>query len=389
MAFTQSFTAQHEQGHIRSANADYATARTGGTIIKQSTGLDNFFVGQSLSAGTYYVWEGLFEFDTSTLPDDATITAATLYLTIQADSTTTDFDIEVRVKDWGVSLDNGDWVSGADLSALPLAASLSTAGLSGEFGIAFSDTSQIAKTGRTKLQLSSSRHRVGNTPSGDEYLSLWTTTKNAGTEPRLSVTYTSASKTEGQHGPNHALISSAASSTPYDDNNWDYPLLRALGKADYFAGIYSSSFDTNDYSYLSYMRGFEFSVGAEDTIVGVVVEMESYYVTNTFAVASIKLTDADGAVQGDDRYADDGNCTSTDKATPDVLTFGGATETWGATLTPAIVNDPDFGVKFSVQAKGNDCDAYVTNIRMTIYVEAEEEPPAATTFMVPRWPGVW
>lgn len=57
-------------------------------------------------------------------------------------------------------------------------------------------------------------------------------------------------------------------------------------------------------------------------------------------------------------------------STPTSITYGGPTDTWGTTpaLTPAIVNDPTFMVRFSESNMGGaGAVATISGIRMTVY----------------------
>ena len=185
-----------------------------------------------------------------------------------------------------------------------------------------------------------------------------------------------------ESGPNICGTVSQAASTPYDDTVWSVPERLTADDGSY-AYITTSSFDTGLYSYLVKCTNFGFEIPAGATIDGVTVELDSCYETSTWAVAHIKLLDADGVAQGDDRYSDDGDCTSTSTLAPDILTFGGATETWGATLSSAVVNDADWGIQFAIQAKGDDCDALIDSCGVTVaYTEAT--PPEFTGIRVTR-----
>jgi hypothetical protein len=65
---------------------------------------------------------------------------------------------------------------------------------------------------------------------------------------------------------------------------------------------------------------------------------------------------------------------STDRADPgrwlSVLvyaTYGGATDLWGGTWTPADINHPDFGLAFAVQRTSGPGDiAYVDHVRVIV-----------------------
>lgn len=52
---------------------------------------------------------------------------------------------------------------------------------------------------------------------------------------------------------------------------------------------------------------------------------------------------------------------------PTVYTYGGATDNWGSSWTPALINDPTFGLLFRVTNSSYDQPASVDHLTMTIY----------------------
>src|SRR5688572_13010846 len=86
-------------------------------------------------------------------------------------------------------------------------------------------------------------------------------------------------------------------------------------------------------------RNFSLNIPADAVVAGITVRVEaSEHSTSTEALNAQIQNDA-GALVGSSKPA---TINGTGKA---VYTYGGAADTWGATLTPAIVNDPDFGVR--------------------------------------------
>jgi len=145
------------------------TATGGGTNVftnegYNAVGMDPFDFAQ----------ESFLAFDTSSIPDGATITSVTLSLWGEADGSTQDFTIEARLYDWGASLTGADWRSIADLGSLTLLASRSSAGWAvGSYNVFTSEAaflSNINKTGSTRFLLCSSRHRTNVDPSQNEYV---------------------------------------------------------------------------------------------------------------------------------------------------------------------------------------------------------------------------
>jgi len=190
------------------ASADYSAARSGTSSLAAYTTDTGISVGQvhtdaswwdddlgeTFYSEQFWVYESFLSFDTSALTSGATVSAAVLRVTSSGDVSTTDFDIQARLRDWGTSLTTADWVAGADLSGLTLLGSYATSsGFTANTGYDLSDTAMAAnvnKTGTTRMLLCSSR-TVGNTaPTGDEFVSTYSSDYTGTTrDPVLTVTY--------------------------------------------------------------------------------------------------------------------------------------------------------------------------------------------------------
>ena len=191
-------------GYIESESTSYSSARAGTGSPVTALDTQGFCtVGQRAGGGgDYHCYAAFLDFDTSGIPDDATITAVELSLYGSFDASDTDFDIEARLHDWGASLTTADWVAGADLGAKTLLASKATSGWSAsaynaftENGSSFRDS--INKTGVTRVIVCSSRHRAGNTPTGDERITFYAAEEASTTkDPKLVVTYTTSTTHE-------------------------------------------------------------------------------------------------------------------------------------------------------------------------------------------------
>ncbi len=73
-----------------------------------------------------------------------------------------------------------------------------------------------------------------------------------------------------------------------------------------------------------------------------------------------------GSLVGDRRQETSDACHEVDQ----IKVFGSPTDTWGATLTPAIVNDVDFGVAVNYTATGGGGggnNGLIDHIGMTVY----------------------
>lgn len=187
--------ASSESGHIRSRNATYSTARSGGTLTPSVDGA-TMFVGQG-GGGIYDVWEAFLAFDLASagIPDGATITAAVLGIYATADDSGTDFTIGARDLDYGATLTSADWVAGASLSSTGTERATldTTPGISTSAYVDFTDAAMVALveaslSGTLRLVLYSSRTVSGSAPGGVETVTF--TGVGGSDKPRLVITYT-------------------------------------------------------------------------------------------------------------------------------------------------------------------------------------------------------
>lgn len=101
--------------------------------------------------------------------------------------------------------------------------------------------------------------------------------------------------------------------------------------------------DANGSDYLV-AKTFGFSIPAGATIKGVLVRVEASEHTSGTEPLRAQLQNESGTLFGSEKTtSNEGSISGTTKA---VYTYGSTSDLWGATLTPAIVNDPDFGVRF-------------------------------------------
>jgi hypothetical protein len=152
------------------------------------------------------VCQNALSFDTSSIPDTATITAATLKMWVGFDGSTLgrQLILEVYAYDYGASWDfSGDWIGGANFGGLTLLGTFTlntgthNAGELATFvesGSALRDA--INKTGDTRVVIIPQRFRTNNPPVDGTYESIQFKGGGFGggttEEPLLEVTYTTS-----------------------------------------------------------------------------------------------------------------------------------------------------------------------------------------------------
>ena len=176
-------------GRVYGADATYATARS----TAGASSVDGL-VGQVFVGATYYCDELFLEFDTSAIPDGAVITSAVLSLYGKTNEAGTAFNVIAAIRDYGTTLETGDYVAGASLSGLTTVASFASSGFTTSGYNDFADVAlpaNVDKTGVTRLILYSDRQAAGTAPSGFERLEFFLSNE-AGTfrDPQLVVVYT-------------------------------------------------------------------------------------------------------------------------------------------------------------------------------------------------------
>lgn len=180
-------------GLLESNHGTYSTARAGANLAANTTG--TIQANGQREFFNYRIYEFFVGFDTSAIPDGATVSSATVSLYGQSDSSSTDFTSQARLKDWGGTLTTADYVAGADLSSLTLLATHATSG--GWSTSAYNDytsdanfPSNVSKTGTTYIMFSSDRTSAGTSPSiaGSEFVDAYTADDSGTTrDPKLVV----------------------------------------------------------------------------------------------------------------------------------------------------------------------------------------------------------
>lgn len=199
-------------GWVYSYNATYATARTGSGTKGVSTAGNTGTVGQSLDTGTYECDEVFMAFDVSGVPGVTGATAAALKVVFDLDSSTTDFTLTAGItSDFG-TVTTADFISGADLSGLSTACTLSTAGISTGSYTTITNSGTVlldqVKLGATVfLCFYSSRHSGNNTPAGYELVGVRMADYTGTTsDPKIEVTATPVGSASGGSPMGHLLV---------------------------------------------------------------------------------------------------------------------------------------------------------------------------------------
>jgi len=188
-------------GEVSSKGYNYSDSRQGVTSFAYNSNLHYATVGQEgdNGFGEWYCYQAFIGFLTNNIPGDATITAVTLSLCTNAtNSSGTDFTVEARIKDWGGTVTQADYVPGDSLSGYTLVASKAASALSAvnsytDFTSETAFLTNINRSGTTYLFLSSSRTRLGNEPAegvNEEVRFYMEDEERTTRDPKLVITYT-------------------------------------------------------------------------------------------------------------------------------------------------------------------------------------------------------
>ena len=183
---TELFTSTTLDGYLQKYSAtSYADCQSATPTVRDETFVD---VGQYYAANEWCIWRAYISFDTSSIPDGATITGAELKLWVQGDFSDTDFNVNVydgTQPIWGDTLTASDWDCGTNSEGIILATANAVKNY--WFNISIG-TSYISKTEKTQFELRSSRE--GTTPTGDEYIRFYCgDSADDVYKPKLEVSY--------------------------------------------------------------------------------------------------------------------------------------------------------------------------------------------------------
>lgn len=192
---TLEITGSSNDGYVYGYHAStYLTARS--TAFVHDTTKNYGYVGQEINSG-YYIYRTFLKFDTSSIPDKATVIQANLKLYPIVDTSLTDFDIQIVKQGWSSqdplsdsnrdaafdgclagTVDSGKWLNTVNM-------------VLNQYNVSENlDPTWINKTGNTYYSLRSSRDYAGTTPTDDEFVTIrYANTPDASQRPILVVRY--------------------------------------------------------------------------------------------------------------------------------------------------------------------------------------------------------
>jgi hypothetical protein len=189
------FYSTTNDGNVSSSGISYKTIHDQLLGDVASSSLNTMNIGQQYGVtSTFFIYRGFLFFDTSSIPDTATIVSAYLLLYNASDHSTSDFDFTIRngqpdsphdplqTSDYYYANYSGD---GGSVNTSKIRAT-------GYFTISLDGTglSWISKTGTTKLCLEGSGDINDRAPTQNQYMTIYSADQGRGFKPKLYVTYT-------------------------------------------------------------------------------------------------------------------------------------------------------------------------------------------------------
>ncbi len=196
---TEVFVTSASDGRLEYSDAVYATAHDAINAEGKYDTLSYLYLGQrwyGFPDNNYYVWRSYVYFDTSALPDTAIITSSILSLRGYEDHSTANFNIVIQS---GQPTYPHDPLAVGDFDYTKYSgtgSSFSTAGFVttgyNNISLTAAGLTYISLIGETKLALLSSEDIADSTPTGEEWVIVYSYEKGAGYRPTLYVTYVSS-----------------------------------------------------------------------------------------------------------------------------------------------------------------------------------------------------
>ena len=172
-------------------------------------------------------------------------------------------------------------------------------------------------------------------------------------------------------GEKYPTLGVTVSESPWSDNTWTYPT-RIYSDDARYASVTASSYDTGDQTYVLKATGFDFSsIPDGSTIDGVICYVNAYHANGAASMDLMQLLDADKARVGTNQCE---TPVSLGTGSAGIVSKGNDHDTWGNSLTTALVKDSDFGVGLGFLAVGLNADVFVDYVTLDVYYT-----PAAVT----------
>lgn len=174
----------------------------------------------------------------------------------------------------------------------------------------------------------------------------------------------SANGTEGANGPTGANVPHTAgqlADATGTGGEWENLLTNIATSNNFYAKVVGGG---GGHSKTGWLGNFEFNVPASATINGVEVSIERHGSTVKDNVMILYENNGTGQLGSNQASSETWPGTDATKV------YGGSKNTWGATLTPAIVNSSKFSVGMRVTAAtGSEYTAEIDQLTMKIYYE--------------------
>ncbi len=170
---------------------------------------------------------------------------------------------------------------------------------------------------------------------------------------------------------------------PSGDDDWVSPTNVSADDGTQ-AQITAASFDATDQSYRLKATNFGFDavVPAGATINGITVEIDRRCFAGAAQDQEVRLYDSSATLVGDDKQT-----ATAWPATLETVSYGGASDTWNASLDADDIRSSSFGVALIVLADGANTDIGVDFIRVTVDYTPPPDPPTAYGSGRDRFPG--
>lgn len=190
------FYGESDDGYIYETDTTYSTARESGSGDVDDT---SYYVrvGQDYINPTYYIYRGILYFDTSDIPNEATISAATLSLYGTGSDPDTDFVLRV-IDGSGIGIPCVSTDYESLFNKTTSLGTFDTDAVGDDWAnddynvitINATGLNVINKDGYTQFGLRSEEDISESSPADVEYVDFYSQEKGYGYEPKLTVTYT-------------------------------------------------------------------------------------------------------------------------------------------------------------------------------------------------------